>query len=92
MSAAIVGPTGLPPTFRQTVTDACDVISEAPATHLHRATLSGIYRCARATQHPGELADAIAQLGDASEGRDLSADDFNAVRASAIAIAGRRRA
>jgi hypothetical protein len=92
MSAAIAAPTGLPPTFRQIVTDACDVISEAPATHLHRATLSGIYRCGRATQDPGELAEAIAQLRDASEGRDLSAEDFDAVRASAIEIASRRRA
>jgi hypothetical protein len=90
----IATPTGRAPTFSKVVTDACDLISEAPAGAVHRSVLSGVFRVVRATDDAAELADAIGQLRGVAAGRGATCEDFDAVRASAIEIAsrGRRRA
>jgi hypothetical protein len=74
------------------VTDACDLISEAPAGAVHRSVLSGVFRIARATDDAAELAGAIGRLREVAAGRDVTCEDFDAIRAAALEIASRRKA
>lgn len=81
---------GTPPTFAERVADACDTMSTAPGSHVERSCLHATYSAARASRDPVELQQALSEIADVAAGRDVTAERFAEISASALEISAAR--